>query len=648
MSNPIASPDGPNLLEQAIKLHEEGALSPADHLYRRVLDREPENFDALLYSSALKLQQNELNAALGLAVRAARVDPTSAEAQCNCGAIYQAMGRTDDASACFELALAIQPNSPEAHYGLGLARQTQSKDADAVTCFERALLLDPSYVEAAGALGLSFRRLGRVDDAIAMFERALALDGGSADVHNALAEALREKGFEEEAITHFERAIALRPDFPAALNNLGSLQQALGRYDAALVSFDAALTTHPDYAAVWTNKGFALQELGRFEDAREAFSRAIALEPREPAHLFGYVNARRVSPNDPHLPLLIALSRESLGPRQQVQLEFALGKVQTDLGQKFEGFSHYLRGNKLHRDQITYDESVSLKTLCKIPEAFSRDRFEGLNFPEPTATSPIFVVGMPRSGSTLVEQILASHPDVCALGERDDFIRAMGQSGLDGSQNPFPLSILTAKPEQLSRLAELYTTATTAAAREELRQIDPSGIRRPRRSVDKTLVNFVNIGVIGLALPGARVIHIKRNPIDTCLSCFTKLFSQAQNFSYDLGELGRHYVAYIKVMEHWRRVLPQGLVLDVSYPSLVENLEAETRKILDHCGLPWNDACLSFHETKRAVRTASATQVRSPLYRDSLSPWHPPAELLSPLLREFERAGLDSFALHNS
>jgi hypothetical protein len=240
---------------------------------------------------------------------------------------------------------------------------------------------------------------------------------------------------------------------------------------------------------------------------------------------------------------------------------------------------------------------------------------------------PIFIVGMPRSGSTLLEQILASHSRVFGAGEINDF--AKSAASLPGVSEDFPESVLILSDNELRHLGRRYVNSVTAKV--------PGVIR----ITDKMLSNFAYIGLIHLALPNARIIHACRDPVDTCLSCFSILFGDDQPYTYDLAELGRYYRAYERLMRHWRAVLPEGVMLDVCYEDVVANLERQARRLIGHCGLEWEDRCLEFHQTPRPVHTASVTQVRQPIYHDSVGRWRPYRDLLRPLLDTLQIDGID-------
>jgi hypothetical protein len=331
--------------------------------------------------------------------------------------------------------------------------------------------------------------------------------------------------------------------------------------------------------------------------------------------------SKRFVDGDPHLTLIEALARDmgSLSEEDQMHLHFALGKVYADLGQHERSFSHLIEGNALKRKQIVYDETAALAQLERMRELFTAEAMrKGRGFGDPS-TVPVFIIGMPRSGTTLVEQILASHPKVYGAGELDNFEAAV--ANLRGSGG-----------------------ARSGLGGEELRWISTRYLERVRatapaaeRITDKMPANFRYVGLIHLALPNARIIHIRRDPIDTCLSCFSILFAHGQFFTYDLAELGRYYRAYAALMEHWREVLPLEQMLEVQYEELVANFEPLARRIVAYCGLDWEDACLEFHKTQRPIWTASVVQVRQRIYRSSVGRWRPHEGMLRPLSEALER-----------
>jgi Sulfotransferase family len=304
-----------------------------------------------------------------------------------------------------------------------------------------------------------------------------------------------------------------------------------------------------------------------------------------------------------------------------MELHFALGGAYEGLAQHDRAMDHWLRGNALKRRLIGYDEAAALGTFERIAAAFTPElmrRNAGGGDPSPL---PIFIVGMPRSGTTLVEQVLASHPQVFGGGERRDLTSAMADVfGRDTEAAHFAERLAALTSEDFRRIGAAYLARVTPLA--------PAA----QRITDKMPANFRFVGIIHLALPNARIIHIRRDPVDTCLSCFSKLFGGKQPYSYDLAELGRYYRAYERLMAHWREALPADAMLEVQYEELVSAFAPQARRIVAHCGLEWDEACLAFHRTERPVRTASAAQVRQPIYQNAVGRGRAYGSMLAPLL----------------
>ena len=301
---------------------------------------------------------------------------------------------------------------------------------------------------------------------------------------------------------------------------------------------------------------------------------------------------------------------------ERVTLHFALAKAYADLGDAGRCFAQLHAGNALHRATITYDEPAALALFQRIKACFDPALMDRLQAAGHRSAVPVFILGMPRSGTTLIEQILASHPQVHGAGEQE----ALGE-GVARWAAGFPEDVPAMPAAALQTLGRDYADA--------LRSRAPAALR----ITDKMPRNGLFAGLAHLALPQARMIHVRRDPVDTCLSCYSKLFAGHHPYSYDLGELGRYWRAYDDLMGHWRRVLPDGVLLQVRYEDVVADLEPQARRMIAHCGLDWDPACLRFHETARPVRTASTAQVRQPLYRDAIGRWADHPALYKPLLR---------------
>ncbi|MGA3403432.1 MAG: tetratricopeptide repeat protein [Acetobacteraceae bacterium] len=611
-------------------LQDHGRLADAVAQYQRALALKPDYPQAHNnLGNALKAQ-GRLTDALAQYRHALALNPNDAAAHNNLGSALREQGSFAEAVVHCERALALRPDYAEAHNNLGLALQGENRLADAVAHYERALAHTPDSPQVHSNLGNALLAEGKPEEAIAHYRRALALQPDYVEAHNNLGLALQDQGKLDAAIAHHERALALNPNHAQAHNNLGSALEGQGRLDEALAHFERALALKPDYAQAYHNLGIVLQNLGRLAQAQQAYEQAIALAPQTVRYYRPLLDVRRVVAGDPYLAAMERLAQDmaALSNNDQHELHFALGKAYADLEQHERSFRHLVVGNALKRRSITYDESATLGFFDRIRAVFTPElmqRQQGLG--DPSAV-PIFIVGMPRSGTTLVEQILASHPAVHGSGERDDFMHAVESLHAPNDASPaFPEDVPALSGETLRQLGARYLAAITQAAPDAA------------RITDKMPGNFAYAGLIHLALPNARIIHVRRDPIDTCVSCFSILFAVGQPQSYDLAELGRYYRAYAALMEHWRHVLPPGVMLDVQYEDVVADVAQQARRMVAHCGLEWDDACLAFHRTQRAVRTASAVQVRQDIYATSIGRWRRYGDLLQPLIKALGLAG---------
>jgi tetratricopeptide (TPR) repeat protein len=569
-------------IEQAASLHRQGRLQEAAALYQAVLRAERDHFDALHGLGILRCQQGRYQEARSLLRRALRRVPQSATAEYNLAVACEQLRDFDEAAQ---------------HYG-------------------KALALQPDFFQANVNLGNILKAQDRPQEALAQYRQALAIKPDFAIAHNNLGNALQALGRREEAEPHYRRAIALEPGYAEAHNNLGNVLRLMGRGEEAPACYQRALALRPDYVDAHYNFANGLKELGRFDEAAAAFRRTILLDPKRAGAYLDLVEFETLGPEDPELAAMEALAadKRALGGNERLALHFALGRAYGDLGRPDDAFRHLLIGNALKRREIRYDEAATRAHFARIKQVFTAEllqRMAGSGDPSP---APLFILGMPRSGTTLVEQILASHPKVFGAGELDDLGRL-------ASTLPYPQGLPGAGAEQLRQLGARYVERVAARA------------GGAPWITDKMPSNFSYVGLIRLMLPNARIIHTRRHPVDTCLSCFSQLFvGTGQAFSYELGELGRYWCEYDSLMAHWRQVLPDGAMIEIDYADLVTDLETQARRLLAFCGIEWDDACLAFHRTKRPVLTASVAQVRRPVYRSSVGKWRAYERHLDPLL----------------
>lgn len=538
------------------------------------------------------------------------------------GASLQMQG--NNALAAFQKTAELMPGDAEAHFNLGVVLKSLGQLDDAVASYRRALQLNPGFAEAHSNLGNALKDLGQLENAVTSYRRALMIKSNSATAQNSLGIALKDQGKLYAAIECYRKAIEIKPDYAEAHSNLGNALKDLGQLEEAMASFRRALEIDPKCDEAMLGVSHLCVINGAMKEAEEMVNKALAIKPGHLDARILLANLTKARPGDENLTALVAAEqamRNSPSPlpnNQVISLHFALGKCFDDLGEHDLAFPHFLAGCKLKRATFQYDAAQVTRHFDNVMKVFDRTTLERLRGGGNTSNVPIFVLGMPRSGTTLTEQIIASHPEVYGAGELPDMLQ-IAQRAVTASTG-FPGNILALDRAGLTRWGDDYVAA--------LRQHAPDA----RHVTDKLPDNFMFIGLIHVMLPNAKIIHVNRNPVDTCLSCFTKLSSRGLDQSYDLTELGRYYADYARLMEHWRRVLPADAFLDVQYEDIVADQEAQARRMIAFCGLEWNDACLDFHNTKRSVNTASMTQVRRPIYKSAVERWRPYEKYLGPLL----------------
>jgi tetratricopeptide (TPR) repeat protein len=536
-------------------------------------------------------------------------------------AAHQA-GQIVQASDLFQAVLAADPRNLSALQHLAIIHANRGEFDQAERLFGKALAVDPASAEAHNNLGRVLMARNQHRKAIASFRRALALQPHMVEVEFNLGALHLKLGQPEAAISHLRRALELRPAFPEAQGLLAGALNEQGRGGEAIALLEAAIAANPPEAGLHHALGRIRVELGDFEQAKASFTTAIDLRPGWGAPYYDLSLIHRFLADDPRLAVMERLLRDpvALSLDGRIGLHMALYRSHADAGRYDDAFSHLGNANRIRRAAVKYDEAAWKSRSQAIRQVFAA-RFLGDRVGQGHASPlPIFVLGFPRSGTTLVEQILASHPAVHGAGELPylgETIESFAKSGPSTAR--YPECLIGAGPEAFAGLGAAYDDL--------LRRLAPAALR----IVDKMPINYLHVGLIHLILPKAKIIHVRRNAMDTCFSCFENDFGNRQAFSYDLGELGRCYADYREMMAHWRQVLPADGMLEVAYEDVVADLEAQARRLIRYCGLPWDDRCLRFHETERAVFTQSQAQVRRPLYSSSVGRWKPYARHLEPL-----------------
>jgi len=682
-------------MDRVYKLYNAGRLEQAERICAQIVQNRPRMADAQnLYGVILHAQGNT-GEAVKYVRRAVKLQPQIAQYYTNLGEMQRQRGKVDEALVVLKDAVRIDPKSYFGWNNLGIVHYDKRDFEEAVKCYEEALRLHKAYPEAHNNMGNALRSLGREDDAIEHYQKALLYRENYAEAYNNLAAVLRDKEEIPEAEFAYRKAITLKPNYLEAHNNLAALlvqddrsdealrvlgdalkidakhvptlvqvartQTAKGnytqaeqacrlafaekpdsaeahsvlgqvhlevdRFHEAIEEFEVALKIDPNLIEAQNHYGVCLKSVGRLEEARDAFIKNLELNPRSYGVYANLADLEKFTPDHERLKTMesiLAEAEDPNGPRY-MSLHFALGKAYDDIGEYDKAFKHISIGAGLKRAKLDYDEAETDSFFASIKEIFNAEMFANRPFAGDPTRRPVFIVGMPRSGSTLIEQVLSSHPDVFGAGE----IKALSQMlGVVRSRFPglprYPKMMSKLNEDQIKLITDGYLAKCGAYAGDAA------------RVTDKLLSNYYFAGMLNILYPNAKIIHSKRNPVDTCLSAYTKLFKDDMPHSYDLTELGGYYKKYEGLMAHWEQVLPPGVLKTCVYEELVDDLESVARELVEFVGLPWNDACLSFHESARPVKTASVVQVRRPVYKTSVERWRRYGSALRPLLDALE------------
>ena len=641
-------------LEHAERLLEVDPRLAAEQA-RAILEAAPRHADTTRVLAAALRLSGDAEAALETVAPLAEALPNLPLAQLELALSLERLGRTAEAVRAFDRASALEPRLSEAWRGLSENLQLLGDSAGAEKALARQLRAstrDPVLVEAASALadnrlGEAERilrerlkadagdvaairmlaetgaRLGRYADAEALLTRCVELAPNFAAARHNLATMLYRQNKNLEALAQIEMLTAKDGRHPGYANLHAAILARLGEYDRAIAVYERVLADYPNQPKGWMSYGHALKTVGRQADSIAAYRKALDLAPTLGEAWWSLANLKTVRFTEADLAAMTrALEAPDLSDDDRLHLRYALGKAHEDAGLWDASFDHYAAGAAIRRKQLDYDPeenaSDTARTKAVFTPAFLAQRAgQGCDAPD-----PIFVVGLPRSGSTLVEQILASHSMVEGTMELPDLIvmaRRLGGKTATRAESTYPESLADLSPDDLKALGEEFLERTRVQ-----RKTDKPFF------IDKMPNNFAHTGLIHLILPNAKIIDARRHPLGCCFSGFKQHFARGQAFSYDLTDIGRYYADYVELMAHFDAVLP-GRVHRVIYEAMIEEPEAQIRALLDHCGLPFEAACLSPHENDRAVRTASSEQVRRPIFKDAVEHWQKFESRLDPL-----------------
>ena len=501
-------------------------------------------------------------------------------------------GNLLQARGLYENCLDIIPNHADALYYLGYLHHQANDNVSAESFLQRAVKAMPSNTVFMMGLSLVQEKLDKLSAAASTLKKVVKLQPDLAEAHNNYGVILRDLGNIDAAIQHLKQALELKPEYAEAHYNLGVSLADQGDQAGAEKAYRDALVSRPDYPNALRN----LVELG--------------VETEE-------ITAQ--------IQRLLVSNKTTV--EEKITLHFAMGKILDKAQQHDEAFKHFEVGNKLKRSTISYDTAATKRYVDLCVRSFTKSLLSSFSTVGNHSEMPVFIVGMPRSGTTLIEQIISSHPLAHGAGEllliRD--IRLQIDTLLDSGKT-FPENLSELGETNVSMLADQYLNAIN-----EL--VEDNNISRV---TDKMPTNFLYLGLLAILFPRARIIHCKRDPLDTCLSNYTQLYSRGNEFCYQLDELAEYYLEYQRLMQHWESIMPER-ILHLQYEDMVNDAASNVKLLLDFIGLPWNDNCLTFHNNQRAVQTASNWQVRQPVYKTSVKRWHNYREQLAPLIASLDR-----------
>jgi tetratricopeptide (TPR) repeat protein len=615
----VAAPDNVDLLTLlGVALLETRQPREALAPLQRAVERAPRFARARENLGQALLQTGQLDKAIEQLQEAAKLDPESESTRMKLGYALAAVGSGEEADAVFEEAFALAPDRRRLAEAGEHLREGRAADCERI-CRE-LLARRPDDVNALRLLAKVAGEAERWGQAERLLLKVLALAPGFHDARLDLARVYKQQDRIDKAVVTAEQAAEITPQNSNAHYLHASMLAIAGRHAEALEAYQRALDINARHTAAWVGMGHLQKTLGRQEEGIASYRRAIEQRPNFGEVYWSLANLKTFRfTTDEIADMERRLAEEPLDEDARVHFLFTLGKALEDQREYSRAFEHYAEACAQQRMRIAYDPVDTEVINERIRKVFTAEfiaEHAGHGCPDP---APIFIVGLPRSGSTLIEQILASHSQVEGTAELPDVGRVIGSVPSRCEGQPYPEGLRLLAEEEWSALGEFYLERTL----------------RHRHGLpfftDKMPNNFPSIGLIHLMLPNAKVIDARRHPLDSCFGSFKQHFAQGQTFTYDLVEIGEYFLEYRRMMRHWAQLLP-GRVLELRYEDMVADQEGQTRRLLEHCGLPWEDACLRFYETERAVRTASSEQVRQPIYSSSVNHWRHFREELAPLI----------------
>ena len=576
--------------------------------------------------------QGKLPAALDSLETAAALEPGNPSSRVKRGKVLVGLGRNDEASSQFEASFKLTPYREELVKGLQFQRMNNMKEAEKI--YRNVLMQDPDNVDALRLLASIAMRARQWGDGVALLEKALRISPDYFQGWMDLGLGLQEQDRLAEALDAFGHAMRINPDKANPHTAAGTATAMAGRHEQSLEFFNEALKRDPGSPGALAGIGNILKTIGDQEAAIRSYRECIKHNDEHGDTYWSLANLKTFRFEDSEIAAMEKhAANEELSDEARTGFLFALGKASEDAGDCDKAFSYYDHGNRLRRQNESYDPVQTIDEHDGFIRVFNQEALRENEGHGHSGDTPIFIMGLPRSGSTLIEQILASHSQVEGTHELPDLSRVARKVGNDtANKSAYPAAVFDGDIKRLNDYGADYLRRT-----ERHREL------KTPYFTDKMPNNFIHVGFVHVILPDAKIIDARRHPLDSCLGSFKQLFARGQPFTYDLYELGEYYLQYVRIMDHWDEVLP-GKVLRVQYEEVVADLDTQVKRMLDHCGLPFEEGCLRFYESDRAVKTASSEQVRKPIYSSSVQLWRryeehlgPLIEVLEPLLRELPK-----------
>lgn len=602
------------LFMQAQQAHSEGRLAQAQALYASLLDRDPSNPEATHFQGLIAHQMGHTQLALSLIERSLSLRPQNIHFLTNAGLIYQAAGNLKMAAASYNKLTQLAPDDAKAWHNLGRALTQLGNTEDAIAAYRRATSL--STVDSVPWVDLAVRLIhrGQPDDLTEAIERsrkAISLAPNNAEGYNNLAVALGLLHRRDEAVKAAQMAIKLAPQSSQPWLNLARIHILSGDVNSAIEAYEKGAELAPDDVLFYHLLATTLTEAGKFNDAIAFFKLIYERHPEHLGALGSFIRHQKFTHVDDPLLLKARASVDAADDTDQnvPTLCFALGGILDKMEQYAAAFGYYARGNRIRSQTLQYDREAHQRYIDSIIQQYDAETIAHLRaFSNPSKT-PIMIVSMPRSGTTLTEQIIAAHPQVAGGGERPFWSMHKPEAG---------------------ELGQLFINNTAQAYLQDLATIP--GATQAYKTTDKMPHNFLHVGLIHAVFPNARIIHVRRHPVDNCLSIFFQSFNEHHPYAFDLESLAHYRREYERLMLHWREVIPADRYFEFDYEDLVADQEGMSRKLIDFCGLEWDDASLNYHQNEQLVRTASVWQVRQKIYSTSVARWRHYEPYIKPLM----------------